>query len=100
VPIHRRQRIEIAVHVEKVDLRSHGRTVRQCIDQPLARKPHQRFADRRARHAEALGKLHLVDGAAGRQFQVQNLVPQDIVDHLHAGAALALVSEARFIIHG
>ncbi|MNX78356.1 hypothetical protein D3C86_1099420 [compost metagenome] len=47
-PVHQHKRIEIGMHVEEIDIRHHGGAVRQRIDQPLARKPHQCLADGRA----------------------------------------------------
>ena len=94
--IHQRQRIEIGVHVEEIDIRHHGRAIGQRIDQAFAGKTHQRFTNGRARHAKAFGQLHLVHRAAGGQNQIENLVAQDVIDHLHAGAALAFIHRGLF----
>ena len=63
---------------------------------PDARPPHPLEAA--LDDAEPFGKLHLVNGASRRQDQIENLVAQQIIDHLHAGAALAL-GRSNYIRH-
>lgn len=90
--IHQHQRVEEGVQVQEIDIRHHRRSVGQRSDQPLSRQPNQRFTDRRARHLEPFGELHLVDRTARRQNQIEDFVPQEVIDHLHAGTALAFGS--------
>src|SRR5690606_19559271 len=77
------------MQVHEVDVRDDGGAVRQVLHQPLPREADERLADRRARHAEPLGELDLVDRAARWQREVDDLVPQEFIDDPDAGAALA-----------